>query len=135
MSCFSTQGRGEKGGGGTEMASPKMRMFAAGLVVLLLACRSVQAQSAASLAHAAEKKERAKVAALLKQGADVNAAQADGMTALHWTTYHDDLSLATQLLKAGANARAANRYGVTPLSVACTNGNAEIVALLLEAGA
>ncbi len=116
-------------------ASSKTRWFAAGLVVLLLASSSSLAQPAASLADAAEKLDRAKVAALLKQGADVNASQADGMTALHWATYHDDLSFATLLLKSGASAKAANRYGVTPLSVACTNGNAEIVALLLEAGA
>ena len=113
-------------------SSPKTRRFAAGLVVLVLTGGSALAQSAASLADAAEKKDRAKVAALLKQGADVNASQADGMTALHWATYHDDLSLATLLLKSGAKAKAANRYGVTPLSAACTNGNAEIVALLLE---
>jgi ankyrin repeat protein len=112
-----------------------MRMFAAGLVVLLLTASAVPAASAASLADAAEKKDRAKVTALLKQGADVNASQADGMTALHWAAHHDDVSLVTQLLKSGARAGAANRYDVTPLSLACTNGNAEIVALLLEAGA
>ncbi|HEY7309565.1 MAG TPA: ankyrin repeat domain-containing protein [Gemmataceae bacterium] len=107
----------------------------AGLVVLLLASGSARAQVVASLADAAEKKDHAKVAALLKKGADVNACQADGMTALHWAAYHEDVSLATQFLKAGAHAKAGNRYGVTSLSVACTNGNAEIVALLLEAGA
>jgi ankyrin repeat protein len=105
------------------------------LAVLLLAGGSARAQVAAPLADAAEKKDRAKVAALLKPGADVNASQADGMTALHWAAYYEDVSLAKWLLKAGAHADAANRYGVTPLSVACTNGNAEIVTLLLEAGA
>jgi ankyrin repeat protein len=103
--------------------------------VLLLASGSARAQADASLADAAMKKDRAKVAALLKQGADVNVSQSDGLTALHWATYHEDVSLATQLLKSGAHAKAANRYGVTPLSVACTNGNAEIVVSLLEAGA
>jgi ankyrin repeat protein len=103
--------------------------------MLLLASGLVRAQAVAPLADAAMKKDRAKAAALLKQGEDVNAAQADGMTALHWAAYHEDLSLAARLLKAGADAKAANRYGVTPLWVACKNGNAEIVALLLEAGA
>ena|SRR5579884_1316645 len=109
--------------------------IAAGLIVLLLASGSARAQAAAPLAEAAMKKDGAKVLTLLKQGVDVNAAQADGMTALHWAAYHEDLSLAKQLLKAGADAKAANRYGVTPLWVACLNGNAEIVSLLLEAGA
>jgi ankyrin repeat protein len=87
------------------------------------------------LADAAEKQDRAQVAALVKQGIDVNAAQVDGMTALHWAVYHDDLSTTTLLLNAGASAKAANRYGVTPLSLACTNGNTEIAELLLKAGA
>jgi ankyrin repeat protein len=109
--------------------------IAAGLIVLLLASGSAHAQAAAALADAVMKQDGAKAATLLKQGADVNAAQADGMTALHWAAYHEALSLAKQLLKAGADAKGANRYGVTPLSVACLNGNAEIVTLLLEAGA
>jgi uncharacterized protein len=103
--------------------------------MLLLTSGLARAQAVATLADATMKKDRAKVAALLKQGADVNAAQADGMTALHWTAYHEDAPLAAKLLKAGAHAKVANRYGVTPLWVACKNGNAEIVALLLEAGA
>lgn len=103
--------------------------------MLLIAGASARAQAAAPLADAAEGKSRAKVAALLKQGADVNAPQADGTTALHWAAYHDDATLAKQLLKAGANAKSANRYEVTPLALACKNGNAEIVAMLLEAGA
>jgi uncharacterized protein len=110
------------------------RCGAAALVLLLLGGGSAVAQPSAPLADAAEKMDRAKIAALLKQGADVNASQADGMTALHWVVYHDDLPTAALLVKAGANAKAANRYDVTPLSLACTNGNTQIVELLLKAG-
>jgi ankyrin repeat protein len=101
----------------------------------LLVAGSTVAQSSTPLADAAEKENRAKIADLLKQGADVNAAQADGMTALHWAAYHDDSRIAAQLIDSGARAKAANVYGVTPLSLACTNGNAEIVEMLLKAGA
>src|SRR5262245_58230977 len=99
---------------------------------LVLFARISWAQSAGSLADAVEKQDRDKVAELLHQKADVNAAQADGMTALHWAAHHDDLATTTLLIKAGANVKAANRYGITPLSLACTNGNTEIVELLLK---
>ncbi|MCI0535417.1 MAG: ankyrin repeat domain-containing protein [Verrucomicrobiales bacterium] len=87
------------------------------------------------LADAAEKSDRASIRTLLKQRADVNAPQADGMTALHWAAYRDDFETAKALVDAKANVAATNRYGVTPLSVACQNGNASIVELLLERGA
>ena len=53
----------------------------------------------------------------------MNRRQVDGMTALHWAAYLDDLETAKLLVKAKADVKAANRYGVTPLSLACTNGN------------
>jgi ankyrin repeat protein len=89
----------------------------------------------APLADAAEKADWPRVRALVQGRADVNAAQADGMTALHWAAYHDDLEAAKLLLAAGASGKAENRYGVTPLSLACTNGNAELVRALRAAGA
>lgn len=88
----------------------------------------------APLADAIEKKDRAAVRALLSDS-NVNLAQVDGMTALHWAVYHDDLDVAKSLLAAGAKVTAANRYGVTPLAIACTNGNGAMVDLLLASGA
>jgi ankyrin repeat protein len=87
------------------------------------------------LADAVEKTDRAKITTLITQGVDVNASQVDGMTALHWAAYHDELQVAKSLIKAGANTKAENRYAVTPLSLAATNGNTEMVELLLGAGA
>ena len=48
---------------------------------------------------------------LVQSGANVNAEQADGATALHWAAYHADQSLAEFLLEAGANPDKANRNG------------------------
>ena len=73
---------------------------------------------------------------LLRGGADVNAAQADGMTALHWAANHDDAPLAQMLLYAGANARATTRLGAfTPLHLASRAGHVAVIGTLLEAGA
>ncbi|MEO7274182.1 MAG: ankyrin repeat domain-containing protein [Vicinamibacterales bacterium] len=91
--------------------------------------------SSAPLADAAQKQNRAAIRALLEQHADVDARQADGMTALHWAADHDDLEAVGLLVQAGANTNATNRYGVTPLSLACTNGSAPVVELLLRNGA
>jgi ankyrin repeat protein len=87
------------------------------------------------LADVVEKQDRAAVRILLKQRADVNLAQADGMTALHWAAHKNDLETAQLLIAAGANAKATNRYEVTPLTLACQNGNTDLVELLLKAGA
>jgi uncharacterized protein len=86
--------------------------------------------SRTALADAMEKNDIAAVRALLGDS-DVNASQADGMTALHWAARHDDVATARALVAAKANPRAENRYGVTPLSLACTNGSAAMVSFLL----
>jgi uncharacterized protein len=105
-------------------------------MILLAAAVGLRASgNDALVADAAERLDRARIQALLGQRADVNAAQADGMTALHWATYHDAGDLVEQLVQAGASVKAANRYGVTPLTLACINGNAALVARFVSAGA
>ncbi len=101
----------------------------------MLLAVSALAASKAPLADAAEKSDRPTIRALLKQHADVNAPQADGMTALHWAAHLDDLETAKALANAKASVTVTNRYGVTPLSLACQNGHASMVELLLERGA
>jgi ankyrin repeat protein len=75
------------------------------------------------------------VRALVAKRADVNAAEPDGTTPLHWAVHLDRLEMIDLLIRAGANVSAVNRYGVPPLWAACTNGNAAIIERLLDAGA
>lgn len=101
----------------------------------LLAAASVPGWGESSLADAAESLNRERVRELVAESIDVNAEQADGMTALHWASIHNDLDMAKLLLAAGAEANCSNRYGVAPLTLACINGNGGLVELLLAAGA
>ena len=110
------------------------RIVAFSLLIFGFAAASVAAEKP-TLADAAEQRNKALVRTLLDAGADVNAAQADGTTALHWAVYNDDADTVQLLMRSRANVNAVNRYGVPPLSLACTNGNAELVKLLLAAGA
>ncbi len=96
----------------------------------------LSAASDTRLADAAQQSDRNGVRSLLKQKADVNVGQGDGMTALHWAAFNDDLEMARMLLGAGANVKAETRLGaVTPLFMACKNGSASMIEALLKAGA
>jgi uncharacterized protein len=105
------------------------------LALVLVASGPESLAADAQLADAAEKQDRSTVRALIERKADVNQAQVDGMTALHWSSYHDDLETAKLLVHAKANVNAVNRYGVSPLSLACERGDEAMVTLLLDAGA
>ena len=65
------------------------------------------ASAATDVADAAMRGDRDAVRAAIARKADVNAAQVDGTTALHWAVERDDLVLADLLIKAGARAAAA----------------------------
>lgn len=87
------------------------------------------------LVTAARNGDNATIRELLQRKADVNAAEGDGTTALHWASHRNDLEAVDLLIRAGANVNAANDLGVTPLWPACLNGNAAIVRRLIEAKA
>src|SRR5438093_8137222 len=96
----------------------------------------LSAAGSSPVADAAMQGNRDAVRALLKQAADVNAAQGDGMTALHWAAQKNDAELARMLLYAGANVKATTRInGYTPLLLAARAGGAAVMGPLLDAGA
>ena len=94
------------------------------------------APTGSSVADAAMRGDVAATRASLEQGADVNAAQGDGMTALHWAAELGHDQLAQVLLNSGANTSAVTRIGrYTPLHVAAKGGHAAVVRLLADAKA
>lgn len=72
--------------------------------------------------------------ALLDAGADVDAEDLRGETALASAAFMDRYDAAALLLERGADAHSTNGDGVTPRQWAERQGNARIVELLSEAG-
>ena len=89
----------------------------------------------AALPEAARSGDDEAVARLLAEAVDVDAAEVDGTTALHWAVFREDVEIAGRLLDAGADPDIVNRNGATPLGLACASANAGLVTVLLDAGA
>ncbi len=77
------------------------------------------ALAASDVADAAMRGDTVQLNKLIAAKADVNAAQPDGSTALHWAAYHGDVKATAALLNAHANPGAAMENGMTPLALAC----------------
>jgi ankyrin repeat protein len=113
-----------------SVARDLLLVLATGLVVF----NATTADS--PVADAAMRGDTAKVRQLLKQGADVNAAQGDGMTALHWAAQRGDMEGARMLVYAGARVEATTRNGsYTPLHLASRVGKVGVIKALLQGGA
>jgi ankyrin repeat protein len=104
-------------------------------VAVLISVATLGAAGSADLADAAMRGNKDAVRSLLQKKSDVNAAQVDGTTALHWAVRADDLETADLLIRAGATVSAANREGVTPMQLAAINGSAPMIEKLIKAGA
>jgi len=108
------------------------------LVAMLLFCAAtipVFAAGRADVAEAVMRGDQTALRRLLQQKADVNAAQVDGATALHWAVYRDDVAAARLLLNAGAQVDVQNREGITPLYMAAVYGQPAMIEMFLKAGA
>lgn len=106
------------------------------LLMLLCAAQLVCAANQTPVADAAEQGNKALVRTLIQQKAGVNAAQGDGMTALHWAAIKDDTEIAQMLIAAKADLNPTTRLGsFTPLYLAAKNGSASVADILLKTGA
>jgi ankyrin repeat protein len=112
---------------------PRLDVVAALLVLLAV---SAATPPDSPVADAAMRGELDEVRELLRSGADVNAPQSDGVTAMHWAAENGDAALARVLIYAGANLGPLTRNDAyTPLHMAARGGHAEVIELLVEAGA
>ncbi len=70
---------------------------------------------------------------LLRHGAEANAQQEGGYTALHEAAFHGEAALARLLLSHGADPQVKTSDGLTALDLAEKHGHAEVAALLRTA--
>src|SRR6478752_1204411 len=107
------------------------------LPFLLLACSALAsgAESSTPLLEAAYQGDAARVAELIRGGADVKEANIFGATPMAQAAQRGDTAVLKLLLKAGADPESANAEGETALMIVARTGNVEAAKVLVAAGA
>src|SRR6476646_1443590 len=103
-------------------------------IVFCLAAAGTAAAADDTLAGLIEAGHRDAALKMIAAGADVNAAQGDGTTPLHWAVYKIDAELTRALLQRGAKPNVINNYGSSPLAEAVKVADPRLVGMLLDAG-
>src|SRR5262249_7841175 len=112
----------------------RILMPIAGTAILAFMSIAILGAVRSEVADAAMKGDKAAVRTLIQQKADVNAAQPDGATALHWPVYRGGKDLTDMRIAAGANAKAATLQGSTPLCLASIDAGGAIRATFIKVG-
>src|SRR5258708_15348580 len=102
-------------------------------VAFCLAAATTAAAEDASLAGLIQAGHRDTALKMIAAGADVNAAQGDGTTPLHWAVYKIDADLVRALLERGAKPDVINNYGSSPLTEAGNVAKSRVCRMLLDA--
>jgi ankyrin repeat protein len=109
-------------------------MILAALAFILGAAAAVPAQST-DLVQIAESGTAQQVRDAIKNGADVNAPDKNGKTALMAAAFNPDAGVFTALLTAGASVNAKQNDGGTALMYAAVSSPPSVITALLNAGA
>jgi ankyrin repeat protein len=107
----------------------------ASLLTISCLATAMPIATASELADLIQNGKREAALVLIDDGADINEAQGDGTTPLHWAVYQIDNELSSLLLARGAEPDVINRYGSSPLGEAVKVAAVDLVDLLLDAGA
>jgi ankyrin repeat protein len=84
--------------------------------------------------HAAQQGDGKRISELILQGIDINQADRQGTTLLHWAAINGITKAIQPLIDHGADINKADKQGCTPLYTAAEHGNTEVVRLLLNNG-
>lgn len=117
------------------MKSMKRITTALSLASFSLALSYAPLASASELLESIQLNNQEIALELIKGGAEVNIAEANGTTALHWAVHNGNLALVKKLIKEGVEVNVINSYGASPVSEAALLGNSDIMKSLLKAGA
>ncbi len=104
-------------------------------VLFLMLAAAARAGDSTALLDATYTGDAARVAALIKAGADVNEANQFGATPMSQAALRGDTEVLRLLLKGGANPDSPNAEGETALMLVARTGNVEAAKLLVKAGA
>jgi ankyrin repeat protein len=72
---------------------------------------------------------------LIGAGAEISAADSDGITPLHWAAGYAMQNIIPKLLAAGANVNVVDKFSITPLHQAVDAGSLPVIQMLIDAGA
>src|SRR5229473_7529857 len=106
------------------MLTALKKSLALAFICILAGSSLTAAPADVRVVEAAKHKDLTVLRALVRQGLNVNAPEADGATALHWAAHWGNVDMAQLLIRAGGNVNATTDLGVTPLILACETGDA-----------
>jgi len=119
----------------TQIISRTEAFLISAAVLTAMTGRTASADADDQLLAATMAGDAAQVETLVEQGADVDARNERGFTALVAATAYGYTDVARILIEAGATVDADGPIGNTPLLIAAQEGHTEIAALLIANGA